>query len=128
MNRTDSATFGDVRIQLFHSVKMDSIRPLLATFGNGLKGFLYSASSSSIRPKSAKMADEKATWQPWFSRVPEAPVFVNTLVFCLLSSYLVFVFVLPHPFIMTKLAEPVGDHITDGEKEKEKEMKKEKEI
>jgi flagellar biosynthesis protein FlhB len=42
---------------------MDSIWPLLATFGNGLIAFFYSASSSSIKPKSAKMADEKATWQ-----------------------------------------------------------------
>jgi hypothetical protein len=31
---------------------MDSIKPLSATFGNGRMGFFYSASSSSIRPKS----------------------------------------------------------------------------
>jgi hypothetical protein len=63
MNRTDSAIFGAGRIQLFHSVKMDSIRPLSATLGNGWMEF-YSASSFSIRPKSAKMADKSATWQP----------------------------------------------------------------
>jgi hypothetical protein len=33
---------------------MDSIRPLSATFGNGLMVFFYSASSSSIRLKSTK--------------------------------------------------------------------------
>jgi hypothetical protein len=33
-------------------------------FGNGRMGFFYSASSSSIRPKSAIMADKSATWQP----------------------------------------------------------------
>jgi hypothetical protein len=27
--------------------------------------FFHSASSFSIRPESAKMADESATWQPW---------------------------------------------------------------
>jgi hypothetical protein len=58
MNRTDSATFRAGRIQLFHSAKKDSIRPLSAIFVNGQMGFFYSASSSSIRPKSAIMADK----------------------------------------------------------------------
>jgi hypothetical protein len=64
MNRTDSATFRAGQIKLFHSAKMNSIRPLLAIFVNGRMGFFYSASSSSIRPKSAIMADKSATWQP----------------------------------------------------------------
>jgi hypothetical protein len=67
MNRTDSAIFRAGRFQLFHSAKMDSIRPLSSTFGNGRMGFFHSASSFSIRPKSAKMADKSVTWQPWSS-------------------------------------------------------------
>jgi monomeric isocitrate dehydrogenase len=59
MNRTDLAPIGSSVIQLFHSAKMYSIRPLSAGMG-----FFHSASSFSIRPKSAKMADKSAPWQP----------------------------------------------------------------
>jgi hypothetical protein len=65
MIRTDLTTFEAGPIQLFCLAKMYLIRPLSATFGNSLMGFFYSAISSSIRPKSAKMDNKKAMGQPW---------------------------------------------------------------
>jgi hypothetical protein len=55
MNKTDSAIFGAGRIQLFHSAKMDSIRPLSVTFGNGRIGF-------SIRPAAFPLGQNRQKW------------------------------------------------------------------
>jgi hypothetical protein len=71
-NRTDSATFKAGRIQLFHSAKIDLVRPLSATFGNVLMDFF-------IQLASFPLGQNRQKWPT--NRLPGNPVYPQQRLF-----------------------------------------------